>query len=51
MLYALSAKAVRAILRGLTCTHRRMRYCCAVPYGHLYCPDCDMSWDEAAEQF
>ena len=47
---AVNARDIRAILIGLSCTHRRMRYCCPKPCGHLYCPDCGLSWDEAAEK-
>lgn len=41
----------QVVLRGLTCSHRRMRYCCKRPCGHLHCPDCDMTWDEGAQNF
>lgn len=32
---------------GWTCDHRRMRYCCRKPCGHLVCP-CGLAWDEGA---
>ena len=39
---------VRAVLRGLSCTHRRMEECCP-GCGHLYCPDCGLEWDSFGE--
>lgn len=40
-----AARAVEAILRGITCLHPRMREChrgC----GHWLCPDCGLFYDE-----
>lgn len=38
------------ILRGLTCTHPRMRYCCHPKNcGHLNCPDCELFYDEGSD--
>ncbi len=42
-------EAIAAILRGITCTHRRMKSCCTPCCGHLYCPDCGLSWDTYGE--
>lgn len=40
-----------SVLKGLNCTHRRMKYCCHPKNcGHLNCPDCDLGWDEGTEQ-
>ena len=37
------------LLRGMFCPHGCMRYCYhPVNCGHLVCPDCGLSWDEAA---
>jgi hypothetical protein len=36
--------------KGVTCIHKRMRYCChPKKCGHLVCPDCGLFWDEAAD--
>lgn len=31
------------------CDHRRLRWCCPRPCGHILCPDCDLYLDLGAE--
>jgi hypothetical protein len=38
------------ILRGMTCGHWRMNWCCRKPCGYLRCPDCGLAWDVGAQQ-
>jgi hypothetical protein len=43
-------RQARLILRGLSCSHRRMRYCCHPrDCGHLHCHDCGLFWDEGSD--
>jgi len=46
-------RAAFVLLRGLTCSHRRMRYerCSECvknnkPCGNLVCPDCGLYWND-----
>lgn len=46
-------RSALALLRGLTCAHRRMRYkrcseCVKTgsPCGNLECPDCGLFWND-----
>jgi hypothetical protein len=36
------------LLFALGCAHEAMTECCD-GCGHFHCPDCGLSWDEAAE--
>lgn len=46
---SLTSSETNVVLRGLTCIHPRMNYCCKTRCGHLSCPDCHLFGDEGAE--